>query len=87
MYCIFWPLIHKFVRKAIFLEELSVSELSVGRIVRWANCPLGELSVGELSGHDSLYCSENEEYHTIYFTFESSEEIDENKIINSQHVI
>ena len=28
------------------LGELSVDELSVGRIVHWANCPLGEFSVG-----------------------------------------
>ena len=37
MYCIFLPLIHKsvhFYEKAIFMGELSV-----GRIVRWVNCP------------------------------------------------
>ena len=36
MYCIFWPLIHKFVN---FYEKQYL----------WANCPLGELSASELS--------------------------------------
>ena len=36
MYCIFWPLIHKFY---IFKKKQYL----------WANCPLGELSADELS--------------------------------------
>ena len=58
MYFIFWPLIHKFV--IAYEKEIFMGELSVGRIVCWANCPLGnfsvsELSVGEYSGHEKKY--------------------------------
>ena len=44
----------------LYEKEIFMGELSVGRIVRWANCPLGnfsvsELSVGEYSGHEKKY--------------------------------
>ena len=52
MYCIFWPLTDIFVN--FYEKAILMGELSVGQIVRWANCPwancpLGKLSMGGLS--------------------------------------